>query len=67
MNARPTAPPRLRVRLKRPEAFFSWSGGSVPSDRLLIGTMHSISEQPRRICGTSSSLKSQSVVMPDAM
>ena len=37
--ASPTAPPRLRVRLKRPEAFFSRSGGSVPSAMLLIGTM----------------------------
>ena len=45
MTARPTAPPRLRVRLKRPEAFLSWSGGSVPSARLLIGTMQSISER----------------------
>ena len=29
---------------------------------LLIGTMHSIIEQPRRICGISNSPKSQSAV-----
>ena len=32
---------------------------------LVIGTMHIIRETPRRICGSSSSQKSQSWVMPD--
>ena len=44
ISARPNAPPRLRVRLNRPEAFLTRSGDMVPSARLLIGTMHSISE-----------------------
>ena len=41
-SARPTAPPRLRVRLKRPEAFLIGCGGKVPRARLLIGTIHTI-------------------------
>ena len=60
ISARPTAPPRLRIRLKRPDAFLIFCGGMVPSARLLIGTMHSISEKPRKIWGHSSSQKSQS-------
>ncbi len=66
MSARPMAPPRLRVRLKRPEAFLILLGGIVPSARLLMGTMHSIKEKPRNICGTISSQKSQSDVMREA-
>ena len=66
ISASPTAPPRLRVRLKRPDAFFIFCGGIVPSARLLIGTMHSINEKPRNIWGTSSSQKSQSDVMFEA-
>ena len=66
ISASPTAPPRLRVRLNRPEAFLILCGGIVPSARLLIGTMHSISPTPRKICGNSSSQKSQSSVMYEA-
>ena len=66
MSARPTAPPRLRVRLKRPEAFLIFCGGMVPSARLLIGTMDSISQTPRKICGHRSSQKSQSTVTNEA-
>ena len=60
--ASPTAPPRLRVRLNSPEAFFSRSGGSVPSATLVIGTIASIMPKPRKICGTNSCQKSQSDV-----
>ena len=42
MTASPTAPPRLRVRLNRPEAFFTRSGGRVPSAMLLVGTIANI-------------------------
>ena len=55
MTASPTAPPRLRVRLNRPEAFFTRSGASVPSAMVLVGTIASIMPMPRRICGTSNS------------
>ena len=60
--ARPTAPPRLRVRLNSPEPFFSRSGGSVPSAMLVIGTIASIMPKPRSSCGTNSCQKSQSLV-----
>ena len=55
MTASPNAPPRLRVRLNRPDAFFIFAGGVVPSARLLIGTMHSIIDTPRNTCGHNSS------------
>ena len=64
MAASPMAPPRLRARLNRPEAFFSSSGGNVPSARLVIGTMQNIRPKPRRIWGTKISQKSQSLVTP---
>ena len=66
MTASPTAPPRLRVRLKRPDAFLTCCGGKVPSAALVIGTMHSMSEAPRRICGINSSSNAQSLVTNDA-
>jgi len=66
MSASPTAPPRLRVRLNRPEAFLIFCGDIVPSERLLIGTMHSMRPQPRNTCGSSSSQKSQSTVIIEA-
>ena len=64
--ARPTAPPKLRVRLNSPDAFFSLWGGTVPRATLLIGTIAVISEKPRRTCGTSNSQKSQSAVIFEA-
>src|SRR5262249_40690580 len=60
--ARPMAPPRLRIRLNRPEAFFTRSGARVPSAVLVTGTIAKISPSPRKICGHSSSQKSQSRV-----
>ena len=60
--ASPTAPPRLRVRLNSPDPFLSISGASVTSEMLVIGTIASIMPKPRRICGTNSCQKSQSLV-----
>ena len=54
-TASPTAPPRLRVRLNSAEAFFTRSGGSVPSAMVLAGTIANIMPMPRRICGIRSS------------
>ena len=62
MAASPMAPPRLRIRLNRPDAFFTRSGGSVPSAVLVTGMMANISPTPRKICGHNSSQKSQSDV-----
>jgi hypothetical protein len=53
---------RLRVRLNRPEAFFTRSGGSVPSATLLIGIIAVIRPTPRKICGQTSSQKSRSLM-----
>ena len=60
--ARPTAPPRLRVRLNSPDAFFSRSGASVPSEMLVIGTIANIMPKPRSTCGRNSCQNSQSLV-----
>ena len=62
MAARPMAPPRLRIRLNRPEAFFMRSGASVPSAVLVTGTIDNIRPTPRKICGHRISQKSQSCV-----
>ena len=43
ITASPTAPPRLRIRLKRPDAFLIRSGGSVPSASTLTGIIAIIS------------------------
>ena len=61
MTASPTAPPKFRIRLKRPEAFFSRSGGSVPSASIETGIIATISPTPRTACGMKSSAKAQSL------
>jgi hypothetical protein len=59
----PMAPPRLRIRLNRPEAYRSSAPSKPVKAMVTLGTMHSISENPRISWGTSRAPKPQSGVM----
>ena len=56
------APPRLRIRLKRPLASATRSGGKWPSASRVGGSRQNMMAEPRRICGSSISSKSVSQV-----
>jgi len=55
ISANPIAPPRLRIRLYRPDAFLTWAGGRRPSAIWLTGSMMNIIENPRSACGPNNS------------
>src|ERR1700733_14353694 len=61
--AMPMAPPRLRIRLNRPEASFSRSGGRPPRVSVTTGATANIWEKPRNACGSSNSRQPQSCVI----
>ena len=61
--ASPTAPPRLRISVNRPLAFFTCSGGMVPSARLVMGMKAQIMPIPRSTCGSTNWAWPQSAVM----
>ena len=56
LTAMPTAPPRLRIMLNSPLAYFSRSGGRLPRPRLTLGATAKTCGKPRRTCGSSSSV-----------
>ena len=58
--AMPTAPPRLRSRLLKPEASFSSSSGMSFSAMPTTGTMVKSTATPRTACGQNSSQNPQS-------
>ena len=61
--AMPIAPPRLRIRLNRPEANFSRSGGITPRVSVTVGATANCWEKPRNACGINSSRQPQSWVI----
>src|SRR3984893_14583963 len=62
-TAMPTAPPRLRIMLKRPLAYLSRSGGKLPRPRFTAGATANTCGKPRSTCGISSWSAPQSWVM----
>ncbi len=63
----PIAPPRLRIRLNRPDAARNSAIANPLSARVTLGTMQSITENPRINCGSSSALNPHSGVMADVI
>ena len=59
----PIAPPRLRIRLNRPEASLSRSGARPPSVSVTVGATANCWAKPRNACGSSSSRQPQSWVI----
>ena len=55
MTAIPTAPPRLRIRLKRLVAFPMPSRGTRPMEIVVSGTKINPSENPWMNCGQNKS------------
>ncbi len=59
----PIAPPRLRIRLNRPDASFRRSGARLPSPSVIAGATANCCEKPRSAWGSSSSRQPQSWVI----
>ncbi len=62
-KAMPIAPPRLRIMLNNPLAYFRRAGGRLPSPRFTAGATTNTCGNPRRICGRKSCAPPQSCVM----
>lgn len=58
----PDGATKIAGQIEEAEAFFTRSGGSVQSATSLIGIIAVINPTPRKICGQTSSQKSQSLV-----
>src|SRR3954453_8809519 len=60
-TAMPTAPPRLRIMLNRPLAYFGRSGGRLPRPSVTAGATAKTCGNPRRLCGNRNSSPPQSM------